>query len=82
METLNPQHLHKSDDKDEIVNCQDIEREAQFSIPKQDALSLLAMGSLSLMAALDGTSISVALPVFIQSISHQKQKKGFITDVT
>ncbi|KAJ5107728.1 hypothetical protein N7456_004403 [Penicillium angulare] len=34
-----------------------------FTLSKKDALLLLSLGSLSLMAALDGTSISTALPV-------------------
>jgi hypothetical protein len=64
METPKSQHCYKSDNEYGIVNEQDIGSEAKFSISKQDTLTLLAMGSLSLMAALDGTSISVALPVF------------------
>jgi hypothetical protein len=63
MKTPNPQNWHTSDNINGIVNEQDIGSEAKFSISKQDALMLLAMASLSLMAALDGTSISVALPV-------------------
>ncbi|KAJ5669517.1 hypothetical protein N7462_010587 [Penicillium macrosclerotiorum] len=67
MEIPNPQHWHKSDNKNEIVNEQEMGRETKFSISKQDILILLSMASLSLMAALDGTSISVALP----TISHE-----------
>ena len=59
----NPQDRSRSDEKDQIVNEQSIESEVKFSISKQDALVLLGMAILSLMAALDGTSISVALPV-------------------
>ncbi|KAJ6092198.1 hypothetical protein N7467_004167 [Penicillium canescens] len=67
METPKSQHCYKSDNENGIVNEQDIGSEAKFSISKQDTLTLLAMASLSLMAALDGTSISVALPI----MSHE-----------
>jgi hypothetical protein len=63
METQKSQHCYKSDNENGIVNEEDIGSESKFSISKQDTLTLLAMASLSLMAALDGTSISVALPV-------------------
>jgi hypothetical protein len=63
MEMPKSQHCYKSDNENGIVNEQDIGSEAKFRISKQDTLTLLAMASLSLMAALDGTSISVALPV-------------------
>lgn len=59
----NEQDWHNSDNKNDLVNEQEIGKEIKFSISKQDILVLLAMASLSLMAALDGTSISVALPV-------------------
>jgi hypothetical protein len=62
MVTQNPQDWCRND-KNGIVNEQDIGSEIKFSISKQDGLMLLAMASLSLMAALDGTSISVTLPV-------------------
>ncbi|KAJ6178052.1 hypothetical protein N7519_008513 [Penicillium mononematosum] len=61
MVTPNPQDWCRND-KNGIVNEQDIGSETKFSISKQDGLMLLAMASLSLMAALDGTSISVTLP--------------------
>lgn len=63
METPNPKDWDKSNNKNENFNEQDMGRETKFSLSKQDTLMLLAMASLSLMAALDGTSISVALPV-------------------
>jgi hypothetical protein len=63
METSTPQDWHESDKNNGLVNKEDIGSEARFSISKQDGLILLAMASLSLMAAVDGTSISVALPV-------------------
>lgn len=59
----NGQYRHNRNNKNQFVNEQEIESDAKFSISKQDALVLLAMACLSLMAALDGTSISVALPV-------------------
>lgn len=59
----NDHDWHNSDHKNEFINEQEIGREIKFSISQQDILVLLAMASLSLMAALDGTSISVALPV-------------------
>lgn len=63
MEDSTAQDWHESDNKNGVVNEESIRSETNFSISKQDALILLAMASLSLMAALDGTSISVALPV-------------------
>ncbi|OQE31348.1 hypothetical protein PENSTE_c001G07313 [Penicillium steckii] len=63
----NEQDWHNSDNKNDLVNEQEIGKEIKFSISKQDILVLLAMASLSLMAALDGTSISVALP----TMSHE-----------
>ena len=59
----NEQDWHNSDYNNDFVNKQEIGRGIKFSISKHDILVLLAMASLSLMAALDGTSISVALPV-------------------
>ncbi|KAJ6000062.1 hypothetical protein N7481_000471 [Penicillium waksmanii] len=40
-----------------------------YTLLKQDALMLLALACLSLMAALDGTSISVALPVISEELN-------------
>lgn len=54
----------RDDKKTGIFNSQIVENGDKFSITKQDTLTLSAMAILSLMAALDGTSISVALPVF------------------
>lgn len=63
MKASTAQYWHESDNKNGVINEESIGSETKFSISKQDALILLAMASLSLMAALDGTSISVALPV-------------------
>ncbi|OJJ95793.1 hypothetical protein ASPACDRAFT_81835 [Aspergillus aculeatus ATCC 16872] len=68
MKASNPPDKHTSDNIDELVNGQDDGGETEFSISRQDALMLLAMASLSLMAALDGTSISVALPTISQDL--------------
>ncbi|KAJ5142161.1 hypothetical protein N7526_003156 [Penicillium atrosanguineum] len=67
METPTSEFEHESDKKQGFVVEQVIESQPKFSISKQDGLILLAMASLSLMAALDGTSISVALP----TMSHE-----------
>lgn len=54
--------------KDGVFISQTVQNEDKFTITKQDTLTLSAMAILSLMAALDGTSISVALPVLNPAI--------------
>lgn len=50
--------------KDEaVITVADLGVENEHILSKEEKLILLALASLSLMAALDGTSISVALPV-------------------
>ncbi|KAJ5884196.1 hypothetical protein N7504_011768 [Penicillium tannophilum] len=53
--------------KDGVFISQTVQNEDKFTITKHDTLTLSAMAILSLMAALDGTSISVALPI----MSHE-----------
>jgi hypothetical protein len=54
----------KADKKpDVVINETDTCTENEHTLSKEELLILLALASLSLMAALDGTSISVALPV-------------------
>lgn len=57
--------VQRNDEKkhDSIVTVDEISREVVHTLSKDEKLILLALASLSLMAALDGTSISVALPV-------------------
>lgn len=57
------------DNKNECVTTEIVKNGERFSITKKDILTLSAMAILSLMAALDGTSISVALPVFHPALS-------------
>ena len=73
METLKPE------EKDQITinavsvyeNASQIDTKSSrsFKLAKNDGLLLLTLASLSLMAAIDGTSISVALPVRTHSRS-------------
>jgi hypothetical protein len=72
METAGSEDCLKSENNNGILNSEIVENGDRFSITKQDALTLSAMAVLSLMAALDGTSISVALPVFHPSLSVTK----------
>jgi hypothetical protein len=67
METPTPEPWHEDDIKNGVISEHSVESTTKFSFSKHDGLLLLAMASLSLMAALDGTSISVALPVSNQS---------------
>jgi hypothetical protein len=69
MEISCPEGCQKDDNKNGILNSKIVENGDNFSITKQDILMLSAMAILSLMAALDGTSISVALPVFHPALS-------------
>lgn len=61
MDTAILQHADGKQDAvvKEAENCS----ENEHTLSKEELLILLALASLSLMAALDGTSISVALPV-------------------
>jgi hypothetical protein len=63
MEASCPEDCQKDNIKNGILNSDIVGNGDKFSIAKQDMLTLSAMAILSLMAALDGTSISVALPV-------------------
>lgn len=63
MEIACPEDCERDNNKNEIFNPDVVEDGDRFSITKQETLTLSAMAILSLMAALDGTSISVALPV-------------------
>lgn len=79
MEMSCPEDCQRDDKKTGIFNSQivekgdNLENGDKFSITKQDTLTLSAMAILSLMAALDGTSISVALPVFHPALSVIKR---------
>lgn len=68
METSTSELWNESNKKYGIITEESIGSDTKFSLSKQDKLILLAMASLSLMAALDGTSISVALPVFASEV--------------
>lgn len=55
---------YNEDEKDEtVITTTQLEDHHEHVLSKEEKLILLALASLSLMAALDGTSISVALPV-------------------
>jgi hypothetical protein len=55
---------HQADEKpDTFVREAETSSENKHTLSREELLILLALASLSLMAALDGTSISVALPV-------------------
>jgi hypothetical protein len=69
MEISGPKDCQKNNSKNEVLNADIVENGEKFSITKQDILTLSAMAILSLMAALDGTSISVALPVLHPALS-------------
>lgn len=64
-----PEDCQKDNNKNEILNSDIAENGDKFCITKPDILTLSAMAILSLMAALDGTSISVALPVLHPALS-------------
>jgi hypothetical protein len=72
METSCPEDCQKDNDKNGILSSDIVENGDNFSITKQEILTLSAMAILSLMAALDGTSISVALPVLYPTIVVMK----------
>ncbi|KAJ5564613.1 hypothetical protein N7513_000855 [Penicillium frequentans] len=67
MEIPCSEDCQKDEKKNGIFISQIAQNEDKFTITKQDILTLSAMAILSLMAALDGTSISVALPI----MSHE-----------
>lgn len=69
MEISGSEDCQKSDSNNGILHSEVVENADEFAITKHDALTLSAMAILSLMAALDGTSISVALPVFYSALS-------------
>ena len=57
--------MHQDEEKqDALITISEVSAsEDAHTLSKEEKLILLALASLSLMAALDGTSISVALPV-------------------
>ncbi|CAG8380655.1 unnamed protein product [Penicillium salamii] len=59
---------HDEKKHDSIVTVNEVSREDVHTLSKEEKLILLALASLSLMAALDGTSISVALPTMSQEL--------------
>jgi hypothetical protein len=63
MEAITAQEISEFDTKNALVRETKAENGSVHSLSKQELLVLLGLASLSLMAALDGTSVAVALPV-------------------
>ncbi|KAJ5280070.1 hypothetical protein N7478_005442 [Penicillium angulare] len=68
-------HEEPGNSKTELINENEVQvseidtgSATTFTLSKKDGLLLLSLGSLSLMAALDGTSISTALPTMSQDL--------------
>lgn len=56
-------HRNEEEKDEAVITVTGLDDSHEHVLSKEEKLILLALASLSLMAALDGTSISVALPV-------------------
>ncbi|CAG7958899.1 unnamed protein product [Penicillium olsonii] len=72
--------MHEDEEKqDALITISEVSAsEDAHTLSKEEKLILLALASLSLMAALDGTSISVALPPVFSSFSDLFGRKPLI----
>ncbi|CAI7677678.1 unnamed protein product [Penicillium manginii] len=69
MEAITAQEISEFDTKNALVRETKAENGSVHSLSKQELLVLLGLASLSLMAALDGTSVAVALPIIAQDLN-------------